>query len=220
MIDQEHGPGSPLDAIGQLHALSATPVSPMIRVAWNDAVAIKRALDLGVEGVMIPAVSSAAEARAAVAACRYPPAGTRGAAYASIRASGYGLDREDYCNRVNDQLLVICQIETLQGVEAIPDIARVPGVDVLFIGPYDLSGSAGRLGGFEDAGVRNLIDRAERGIVDSGVWYGSVPSPARTTAQLVEAGCRLIISGSDVAFVRNGALGEVRAFRSLTGEDR
>ena len=143
MIDHEHGPGSLMEAIGQIHAISGTSASPLMRVPWNDPVTIKRALDLGVEGLMIPAVSSAEEARAAVAACRYPPAGVRGAAYGAIRASRYGLDRDDYRERVNDNLLLICQIETLQGVEAIPDIARVPGVDVLFFGPYDLSGSAG-----------------------------------------------------------------------------
>jgi 4-hydroxy-2-oxoheptanedioate aldolase len=214
MIDHEHGPGSLLDAIGQMQAISGTPAVPLLRVAGNDAVTIKRALDIGVAGLMIPAVSSAEEAHAAVAACRYPPAGVRGAAYGSIRASRYGLDRDDYRDRANDTLLVICQIETLQGVEAIPEIARVPGVDVLFIGPYDLSGSAGKLGHFEDPVVRHLIDRAERAILDSGVCYGSVPSPIRSTAQLWEAGCRLVISGSDTSFVRNGALAEVRAFRA------
>ena len=218
MIDHEHGPGSLMDAVGQIHAISGTPTTPLMRVPWNDSVMIKRALDIGVEGLMIPAVSSAEEARAAVAACRYPPAGGRGAAYGAIRASRYGLDREDYRNRVNDQLLLICQIETLEGVEAIPDIARVPGVDVLFIGPYDLSGSVGKLGGYDDPEVRWVIDRAEQAILESGVCYGGIPSPVRTMAQLLDVGCRLVIAGSDVGFVRNGALQEVQTFRALAGE--
>jgi len=218
MIDHEHGPGALLDAISLMHAISVSGASPMMRVPWNDTVYVKRALDIGVEGLMFPSVSSADEARAAVAATRYPPEGVRGSAYGSVRASDYGLQGERYRDTAAGNLLVICQIETLAGVEAIPDIARVPGVDMLFIGPYDLSGAAGALGRFDDPQVRAVIDRAERAILDSGVWYGSVPSPARSTAQLLAAGCRLVLSGSDASFVRRGAQAEVQLFRDLTAE--
>ncbi len=217
MIDHEHGPGGLMDAVGLMQAISATPASPLMRVPWNDPVQIKRALDIGVEGLMIPAVGSAAEARAAVAACRYPPAGIRGAAYGSVRASDYGLAGAHYRDTAADTLLVICQIETLDGVAAVPEIAAVPGVDVLFLGPYDLSGSAGLLGRFDDPEVVSLIDRAERAIVDSGACYGSVPCPIRTVDALVAAGCRLVLSGSDVGFMRKGAVAEVQAFRALAG---
>ena len=217
MIDHEHGPGGLLDAIGLMQAISATRAAPLMRVPWNDPVLIKRALDLGVEGLMIPAVSSAAEARAAVAACRYPPAGIRGAAYGSVRASDYGLAGPHYRDTAADNLLVICQIETMAGVAAIPEIAAVPGVDVLFVGPYDLSGSVGLLGRFDDPGVIGAIERAERAIVDSGLCYGSVPSPIRSVEGLIRAGCRLVMSGGDVSFVRKGAVAEIKAFRALVG---
>lgn len=218
MIDHEHGPGAVFDAVGLMQALSATPTTALMRVPWNDPVYVKRALDIGIEGLMFPSIGSAAEAAAAVAACRYPPLGTRGAAYGMIRAADYGLRGEYYRDHAAENLLVICQIETPQGVAAIPEIARVPGVNMLFIGPYDLSASLGRLGRFEDAEVRALFDRAERAILDSGVWYGGIPSPQRSAAQLVAAGCRLVISGSDVGFVRKGAVSEVAAFRALTAE--
>lgn len=218
MIDHEHGPGSLLDAISLMHAVSASGASPLMRVPWNDAIYVKRALDTGVEGLMFPAISSAEEARAAVAATRYPPEGVRGSAYGSVRASDYGLRGEHYRDTAAANLMVICQIETLAGVEAIADIARVPGVDMLFIGPYDLSGAAGALGRFDDPQVRTTIDRAEGAILDTGVWYGSVPSPARSTAQLLAAGCRLVLSGGDAAFVRRGALAEVELFHKLTAE--
>ncbi len=215
MIDNEHGPASLLESVGLMHAVAASGASSLMRVPWNDAVYIKRALDAGVEGVMVPSVGSADEARAVVAACRYPPAGIRGAACGSVRASDYGLCAEHYRDTAADTLLVICQIESVAGVDAVPEIAKVPGVDVLFLGPYDLSGSIGKLGRFDDPEVAALFDRAERAILDSGVCYGTVPSPLRTTAQLLSAGCRFVLGGSDTSFVRKGALAEVAAFRAL-----
>ncbi|MEI8393092.1 MAG: aldolase/citrate lyase family protein [Rhodospirillaceae bacterium] len=218
MIDHEHGPGSFTDAIGLMQAIAAGGACPILRVPWNDTVYIKRALDSGVEGLMIPAVGSAEEARAAVAACRYPPAGVRGSAYGSVRASGWGLYGEQYRDRTADTLLIICQIETVAGVESIAEIAAVPGVDVLFIGPYDLSGAAGALGRFDHPDVGRLIDRAERAILDSGLCYGSIPSPARSLSRLLDVGCRMVIAGSDTGFVRRGAAAEVEAFHKLAGD--
>ena len=218
LIDHEHGPGSFSDTIGMMQAVAASGAVSLMRVPWNDAVYIKRALDTGVEGLMVPSVSSAAEARAAVAACRYPPLGMRGAGFGSARASDYGLRGEHYRDTAADNLLVILQIESAAGVEALPEIAAVPGIDVLFLGPYDLSGSIGKLGRFGDPEVVALIDRAERAILESGLVYGSLPNPLRTTRQLLEAGCRFVLAGCDTSFVRKGALAEVAAFRAAAGE--
>jgi 4-hydroxy-2-oxoheptanedioate aldolase len=205
LIDHEHGPGTLADGAALLRAVQTTPCTALIRVPWNDAVYVKRILDLGMEGVMFPAVSSAEEARAAVSACRYPPEGTRGCAASIVRASRFGMEK-DYIRNADENLLVICQIETLQGVEAIPDIARVPGVDMLFVGPFDLSGSIGRLGQFDHPDVRDLLMQAERAILDSGCPYGTMPNPVRSVAALREAGCRLIVPGSDVMLLRDAAL--------------
>ena len=158
IIDHEHGSGELVGAIQIMQAMSATPASSILRVPWNDPVALKRALDAGPEGVMIPSINSADEARAAVTACRYPPGGTRGAAYGLLRASDYGLVAEEYLASVQDNLLIACQIETAAAVEAIPEIAAVDGVDMLFIGPNDLSGSIGKLGQFDDAEVIAIED--------------------------------------------------------------
>ncbi len=203
MIDHEHGPGTLSDGLATLRAVRQTPCTSVMRVPWNDPVYIKRALDLGVEGIMVPSVDSAEQARAAVAACLYPPRGTRGSAYGQIRGSSYGM-APDYVGRINDELVILLQIESARAVEAVAEIAEVPGIDGLFLGPYDLSGSIGRLGRFDDPEVRALIDRAERAILDTGLAYASLPSPARSNADLRSAGCRLIASTSDVRLLREG----------------
>lgn len=218
VIDHEHGPGTLADGLALLQALSGTPATALMRVPANDPVYVKRALDLGVEGLMFPNVNSADEARAAVAACHYPPRGTRGAAYGMVRGADYGLRGEGYRDSCGDELLVICQIETAAAVDAIPEIAAVPGVDSLFVGPYDLSGNVGKLGRFDDAEVAALLDRAERAIVDSGRVYGTIPVAGRPMADLVARGARLVVAGNDIGFVRTGALQQVEAFRAACGE--
>ncbi len=218
VIDHEHGPGSLRDGLALLQALSGTPCTAIMRVPSNDPIYIKRALDIGVEGIMVPSVNSAEEARAAVAACRYPPAGTRGAAYGMARGADYGLCGERYRDGCGDELLIISQIETVAAVEAIPEIAAVDGVDMLFVGPYDLSGNVGRLGRFDDPEVLALLERAERAILESGKLYGTIPVKNRPMEVLADAGCRLVVAGSDIGFVRNGALAQVDAFRRAVGE--
>lgn len=217
VIDHEHGPGGLTDGLALLQALSGTACTAIMRVPANDPVRIKRALDIGVEGLMIPSVNSAEEARAAVAACRYPAAGMRGAAYGLVRGADYGLCGERYRDTCGVEQLIILQIETLRAVEAIPEIAAVEGVDMLFVGPYDLSGDFGRLGRFDDPDVVALLERAERAILDSGTLYGTIPVPGRSLETLVATGCHLVVAGSDVGFVRNGALAQIEAFRKAAG---
>lgn len=217
VIDHEHGPGTLGDGLHLLQALSGTPATAVMRVPSNDPVYIKRALDLGVEGIMVPLVNSAEEARAAVAACRYPPAGVRGAAYGIARGADYGLAGTRYRDTAAAELLIICQIETVAAVAAVPDIAAVPGVDCLFVGPYDLSGSAGRLGRFDEPEVTALLDRAERAILDTGAVYGTIPMPGRSMEDLLRRGCRLVVAGGDIGFVRQGAVAQAQAFRRAAG---
>jgi len=218
LMDHEHGAIDLRETLTCLQALSALPAAGLIRVPWNDPVYIKRVLDLGVEGVMVPSVNSAEEARAAVAACRYPPGGVRGAAYPIVRAADYGLARDRYRQTGEGNLLILCQIESAQAVEAVPDIAAVDGVDVLFVGPYDLSGSIGRLGRFDDPEVAALVRRAERAVKDSGRWLGALPSLGRTPADMVRDGADLVIAGSDVRLLRDAARAEVAAFRTAAGD--
>jgi 4-hydroxy-2-oxoheptanedioate aldolase len=212
MIDHEHGQGTLADGLATLRAVQQTRCTALMRVPSNDPVYVKRALDLGVEGIMVPSIDTPEQALAAVDACHYPPRGVRGAAYGIVRAAGYGT-APGYLEGAGDELLVLLQIESLRAVEALPEIAAVPGIDGLFLGPYDLSGSIGKLGRFDDPEVRALVDRAERAILDSGLAYASLPSPARSAADLKAAGCRLIASAADVVLLREGARADLAALR-------
>lgn len=213
MLDHEHGPGDFQSAVACLQALHGHPPAALLRVPWNDPVYIKRALDIGIEGIMIPSINSAEEAEAAVAACRYPPRGIRGWAASTVRASGYGAATQDYLETAERELLIILQIETIHGAAAIPEIAEVEGVDMLFIGPNDFSGSLGKPGRFDDPEVREAILNAEQSIRASGRWLGTIASLGRTPRQMAEAGCNLILGSSDMVLLRQAAQAEVAAFR-------
>jgi 4-hydroxy-2-oxoheptanedioate aldolase len=217
MIDLEHGGGSYLDAISQMQAVKGHACTPLLRVPWNDPVEIKRALDAGAMGVMVPAVSSAEEAKAAVAACKYPPLGMRGAAPGVIRAADYGLKAGDYLREIDAKVLTILQIETVRGVEAIDEICAVEGVDMVFVGPMDLSADAGRIGQTDHAEVQALIERVEQAAPKRGVALGSIVFPGRTVPQLLDRGHRLILSHSDLDFLREGARTALAEMRAAAG---
>ena len=138
-------------------AFRGMPTVPIVRVPWNDQVHVKQALDLGADGVLAPMVRSAAEARALVAAAKYPPDGIRG--FGPRRASDYGRDIDAYVASANAETIVIPQIEDVGAAEAIEEILAVPGVDALCIGPNDLSGSAGVLRQHDHPAVRGAIDK-------------------------------------------------------------
>ena len=217
LIDLEHGPGGFLDAISLMHAVQGRPCASLLRVAANDEVEIKRAVDTGIAGLMVPAVNSAAEAAAAVAACRYPPAGRRGVAPIIVRAADYGADWRDYVRRANDELLVMCQIESRQAVEEVAEIAAVDGVDLLFIGPFDLSANLGHMGEPDHAETRAAVGRVEAAAKSAGTLLGGLPTPARSAEELYAAGYNLVLADFDAALLRDGARARVAALRAARG---
>lgn len=216
IIDHEHGPGGLESAIGILQALSSTPTTALMRVPWNDPVYLKRALDIGVEGVMIPMVESGEQARAAVAACLYPPAGIRGCASRLIRGSEFGIRNEDYLARINQELVIMCQIESAAAVDSVADMAPIDGIDVLFIGPNDLAGSIGKPGQTADPEARALIERAEQAVKDSGKAMATVPYAGMSWQDLFDRGYDMVAGASDVTLLRTGALADVAAHRSTS----
>jgi 2-dehydro-3-deoxyglucarate aldolase len=196
LLDGEHAPNDVLSLIPQLMALKDSSSAPVVRPAWNDTVLIKRLLDAGFYNFLIPFVQSAAEARAAVAATRYPPDGVRGVSVCH-RSNMYATVK-DYFTTVNDNIAVLIQIENMAGVDAAEEIAAVPGVDCLFVGPSDLAASLGHLGnpGHPDvqAAMKRVFDAAGRHGKSKGIL-----APAEADARrYLEMGVNFVGVGSDL----------------------
>ena len=215
LIDLEHGPGSYLDAISLMQAIQGRDCAPLMRVPSNDEVALKRALDTGVAGVMVPAVNTAAEAEAAVAACHYPPRGRRGMAAAIVRGADYGLRADEYIETAGEQLLVMCQIESAEAVGNATAIAAVDGVDMLFVGPFDLSANIGHVGAPDHPEVRAVIAGVEAAAKAAGKRLGGIQTPERTPAELVAAGYDLIMVDADVVLLRDAARDSLAKLRGI-----
>jgi 2-keto-3-deoxy-L-rhamnonate aldolase RhmA len=219
LIDMEHGPGDYQTLLGQLQALSGSPTTPLVRVQGNDPAVIKRVLDLGAQGVMIPLVGNRRESEAAVRACKYPPEGIRGVA-GSHRAAGFGRFSGDYWKRANGEILVIVQIETPEAVQEIDDIVAVSGVDVAFIGPADLSAALGHLGDPKHPDVQAAIARVEGAAKRAGVALGTISRNADEAAALYGQGYQMVTLGSDASFVAQGAAAAVKSFGADAGSAR
>jgi 4-hydroxy-2-oxoheptanedioate aldolase len=217
LIDHEHGPGDLIGAAGQLQAVrsggGAKAPAALMRVPWNDPVYIKRALDIGVEGVMVPMIETAEQARAAAAACRFPPEGVRGVALGQTRASGFGGDAAAYWQGANKEVFVMLQIETPRAVEAISAIAAVPGVDALFIGPNDLYSNAGENPLKPTSAGLALLQRAEDLIRASGRPLASILHSGQSAQQMFRRGYGLLTAGSEVSVLRLALKDQIAAHR-------
>ncbi len=202
LLDSEHGPNDPLSLVPQLMALKDSPSAPVVRPHWNDPIILKRLLDIGFFNFLIPFVQSADEARRAVAATRYPPEGTRGVAV-THRSNRYGTV-DGYQDVINDNIAVIVQIESPAAVDAIDEIAAVPGIDGLFIGPSDLAAGYGRRGHPKhdevQAAMKRIFDRAAAHGKPAGI-LAPVEADAR---RYMEMGATIMAVGSDVAVLRDG----------------
>jgi 4-hydroxy-2-oxoheptanedioate aldolase len=205
LLDHEHGQGSIDHAIGQLRAIKGSACVGVLRVPSNDPIYIKRALDAGVGGIMVPNVGNADEARRVVAACRYAPTGVRGA-FGGMRAMQYGFN-PGYYETSFENLLVVVQVESARAIDAIPEIAAVDGIDVVFIGPRDLSATLGKFNQFDDPVVRGQIDRAADAILKSGKLLGSTAISGKVAKEMAARGYRFIIPGSDVGLLALGVRG-------------
>jgi len=185
VLDMEHGMGGSDSLLLQLQALSGTPASPIVRVAQNDPVLIKRALDLGPAGIMAPMISNAEDAQRVVQAMRYPPAGIRGVT-PFTRPADFGREFKAYFATANDDLICLVQIETEQAVENAEEIAAVDGVDVLFIGPLDLTVGLGIMKQFDHpkyrAAVEKIVSACRKAGKAAGIILLDVEAPQETVA--------------------------------------
>jgi 2-dehydro-3-deoxyglucarate aldolase/4-hydroxy-2-oxoheptanedioate aldolase len=211
LVDMEHGHGDYQTLLGQLQAIEGSPTIPIVRVQANDAAVIKRVLDIGAYGVMVPWIGGRADAEAAVRATRYPPDGIRGIA-GSHRAGGYGRHAAEYWKRANEEILVVVQVETAAAVAEIEEIVRVPGVDVVFIGPADLSTALGHRGDFAAPPVRAAFERVEAAAREAGVALGNISRGWEQARQLYERGYQFLTLCSDTSLVVQGAQAFAESF--------
>jgi 4-hydroxy-2-oxoheptanedioate aldolase len=197
LIDGEHGQGDHHAHLACLQALSGTHACGLMRVESADGTVLKRALDLGVEGVMVPNISSAAEAREVVASCRYPPAGVRGYAASGVRASDYGFQAERYMREYASQLLIAVMIESRAGVDNVDAIAAVEGLDVIQIGANDLSYDLGIAEQFEHPDLLAAVSRIEGAAQAHRKILGGAPLAGVSADALVARGYLLVTVGRD-----------------------
>ncbi len=213
MIDGEHSPVGFETAQALTIACQGRGASALMRIADNDPVLMKRALDLGLDGVMVPVVSSRAEAERAVASFRYPPDGIRGMAAGVVRASRYGLQTEAYLAKGRHRPILILQIETRAAVDAIDEIVQVAGVDMLFVGPFDLSANLGFLGQPDHPTARAAIAKVEQAAKRAGRWLGTIDTSERPARALYADGYRLVMGSADVTMLRETAIRNIAAAR-------
>lgn len=204
LIDGEHAPNTLQTILQQLQTTAPYPVAPVVRPAWNDAVMIKQLLDAGVQNLLVPMVQSADEAAAAVAAVRYPPQGIRGVGSGLARASRWNRI-PNYLHRANDEMCVLVQIETREGVAALDEILQVEGVDGVFIGPSDLSANMGHIGNPGHPEVQAVIDDAIVRILAAGKAPGILHTDPKLCKHWLELGAVFVAVGVDSTLLARAA---------------
>ena len=212
LIDTEHAPNEVPMVLAQLQAMSGGMAHAVVRPAWNDQVIIKRLLDVGAQSLLIPYVETEEEAKRAVQSTRYPPVGFRGFA-SQARASRYGRIK-GYHAAANAEICLLLQVETKRGLENLERIARVEGVDGVFVGPGDLSAALGYLGEPNHPEVVKTMDEAIRRIKDAGSVPGILSGDAQLAQHYIEQGCLFAAVGSDIGLLANGVEQLAAKFRS------
>jgi 4-hydroxy-2-oxoheptanedioate aldolase len=205
LFDAEHAPIDLASVQPLLQAAAAGSAQAVVRPAWNDKVLIKRVLDMGAQTLLVPFVETPEEAAAAVAATRYPPKGFRGVA-GSTRASRFGLT-SDYFKVADDEIAVLVQIETVAALSRLEEIAAVPGVDGVFIGPSDLSASMGFLGRAGAPKVQEALQGAATRILAAGKAPGILATNAADAVRYRDWGYRFIAGAVDLGLLIKAAQG-------------
>jgi len=199
LIDTEHSPNDLESLVPQLQAAASYPTSAVVRVPWNDMVNIKRVLDIGAQSLLLPYVQNVGEARRAVAATRYPPAGVRGVA-GTTRATRFGRVK-DYARRASEEICVLLQVETREALAEIEGIAALEGVDGIFIGPADLHASMGYTGETANPSVVPQIEEALRRIRRAGKAPGILTGDEALARRYIEAGSLFTAVGVDATIL-------------------
>jgi 4-hydroxy-2-oxoheptanedioate aldolase len=204
LIDTEHTPTDIETVLGQVQAVAAYPgTEPVVRVPWNDMVTIKRVLDIGVQSILVPQVTTVQEAKDAVSFARFPTAGVRGVA-GTTRATRFGRVK-DYFRTADAEICVLLQLESEAALKNLEAIAAIEGVDGIFIGPADLHASLGRLGDIAHEAVLPVIDDAIKRIVKAGKAPGILTASEELARRWLKLGATFVAVGADVGILARGA---------------
>jgi 2-keto-3-deoxy-L-rhamnonate aldolase RhmA len=212
-IDLEHSVIDYYDSQQMIAAIQSKGIPAFVRVGNNDPLIIKRVLDAGANGVIVPMVNNRQDALRAVAATKYPPVGRRGVGLA--RAQGYGFGFEKYASTVNRKIKIIAQIEHIEGIEHLAEILSVDGIDGTMIGPYDLSGSLGRPGKYDHPEVKKALVRYERvgKSFAKPIGYHVVQPDSNVVLKKIRKGYGFIAFGTDAIFLGSKARESLIAIR-------
>jgi 2-keto-3-deoxy-L-rhamnonate aldolase RhmA len=214
VVDTEHAPLSAASVGNVVRAVNAAgDADVVVRVAENDPIPMKRALDLGVDGIMAPQINTVADAEALVEAVCYPPDGVRGVA--GSRASDYGRTLGEYFENANEEIAVLPQIETEQAVENARAIASVEGVDGLFVGPADLSADMGCFGDYEDSDYTAAIEAVVAAAEDADVPLGTIATSNDEIGFWSDRGADFLVVGTDIGYLTAGAESAMEEYDSV-----
>jgi 2-keto-3-deoxy-L-rhamnonate aldolase RhmA len=213
LFDGEHSP-IPVERLQiLLMAFNGRNTLPFFRVHANDPALIGQVLDVGAAGVVVPKIESATQAKTAIDAAKYPPFGNRGVG--PWRAAGYGSGYFDYVRRANDETIVMLMIESLAGIEALPEIVQLPGVDAIIAGPADLAASLGHVPNFEHPDVLAAIDRLVDICREANMPVAVSMSHEGRLAAWQARGANLLLTGVDSDFLLAGATDSLKRARSV-----
>ncbi|NDV52233.1 MULTISPECIES: HpcH/HpaI aldolase/citrate lyase family protein [unclassified Salipiger] len=200
VIDCEHGTAGLEEGLGLIRAVEAAGGQAIVRVPDCSEATLKRALDRGARSLMVPMVSSAAMARDIAAFCQYSPRGRRGYAAPIVRASDYG-KRTDYAKTAHDELLIMAQIEHVDTVREVAEIAGIEGIDMAFVGPNDFAASMDHLEDMTHPDVQGQIAEVEKVARAGGLMLGTIVGAGRSYADLREAGYSFIVGPNDISLL-------------------
>ncbi|HEY3164263.1 MAG TPA: aldolase/citrate lyase family protein [Candidatus Limnocylindrales bacterium] len=213
IVDLEHGAGTEADLLALLHAVEAGGSTPLVRPQSGERIRIGRALDMGARGIMVPRLDSAEQAREAVSFLRYPPDGIRGVA-TRVRGAGLGAVAHPDVRRLNQRVVGIIQIESVGGLRDADAIAAIDGVDVLFVGPADLSHSLGIPGQFQHTEYAAALGRVVAACRAHGKAAGILVYDPALARRHLELGFTFVGIGADGGFVADGAARSLAAVRA------
>jgi 2-keto-3-deoxy-L-rhamnonate aldolase RhmA len=212
LIDAEHGHLDFKEIVEHLRVTRGTKTTPLVRIAEIQPGLIKRVLDIGAQGIIVPQVSSAAEVEQAVKFAKYPPWGSRGVG--GERATNWNLGMKEYTRTANDQIMVIPLIETVAAADHIDEILAVKGVDALYLGPADFSSSSGFLGEWEGPGVAERLLGVLRKAQTAHVPVGIMASSPEDLGRRVKEGFQMICLGSDAGLLIQAAKNAVASYEA------